>query len=139
MDIREITDEFSVAPQVDIEDIPALAAAGFRSVICNRPDGEASDQPCCADIAAAVSAAGLAFRAQPVESGTLTKEDADAFGALLEELPKPVLAYCRSGTRCAALWSLSQAGRRPLPDILARTKAAGYDMTALMTRALDAM
>lgn len=136
MDARKITDELSVAPQIGAQDVPAIAAAGFRAVICNRPDGEASDQPCCEEIEAAVKAAGLAWRSQPVQSGGVTSRDADAFAALMQELPKPVLAYCRTGTRCAALWSLSQAGRRPLTDILARTQAAGYDMTAVMTRAL---
>ena len=135
MDIRKITDELSVAPQIKARDVPALAAAGFRAVICNRPDGEASDQPCCREIEEAVKAAGLSWRSQPVRSGAVTREDADAFAALMAELPKPVLAYCRSGTRCAALWSLSQTGLRPLPDILARTQAAGYDMTAVMARA----
>lgn len=135
MDIRKITDELSVAPQVSAQDVPTIAAAGFRAVICNRPDGETSDQPCCQDIEAAVKANGLAWRAQPVRSGGVTLEDAEAFAALLTELPKPVLAYCRTGTRCATLWCLSQAGRRPLPDILARAQAAGYDMTAVMARA----
>lgn len=132
MDIRRITDEFSVAPQIAAQDVPAIAAAGFRAVICNRPDGEASEQPCCQEIEDAVTAAGLAWRSQPVRTGGVTLEDAEAFAALMDELPKPVLAYCRSGTRCATLWSLSQAGKRPLPDILARTQAAGYDMTAVM-------
>ena len=139
MDIRRITDELSVAPQISAQDVPAIAAAGFRAVICNRPDGEASEQPCCQEIADAVKAAGLAWRSQPVRSGGVTREDAVAFAALMDALPKPVLAYCRSGTRCATLWSLSQAGKRPLPDILARTRAAGYDMTAVMQNALGAI
>jgi sulfide:quinone oxidoreductase len=136
MDIRTITDELSVAPQITAQDVAALKAAGFRSVICNRPDGEASDQPCCREIEDAVTAAGLAWRSQPVQSGGITREDAAAFAALLKELPKPVLAYCRSGTRCAALWSVSEATHRPLQEILERTQAAGYDMTAVMARAL---
>jgi sulfide:quinone oxidoreductase len=136
MDIRKITDELSVAPQIGAQDVSAIVAAGFRAVICNRPDGESSDQPCCEEIEAAVTASGLAWRSQPVRSGGVTPEDAQAFGALMAELPKPVLAFCRSGTRCAALWCLSQAGTRPLPDILARAQAAGYDMTAVMQRAL---
>jgi sulfide:quinone oxidoreductase len=134
MDIRQITDDLAVAPQILASDVAAVAAAGFRSIICNRPDGESSDQPCCEDIEAAVKAAGLAWRMQPVRSGGVTQADVDAFGALLAELPKPVLAYCRSGTRCATLWSLSEAGKRPLPDILARAQAAGYDMTSVMQR-----
>jgi sulfide:quinone oxidoreductase len=138
MDIREITEELSVAAQIHADDVSAIAAAGFRAVICNRPDGESSDQPCCDDIAAAVKATGMAWRVQPVRSGGVTQADADAFGALMAELPKPVLAYCRSGTRCATLWCLSQAGKRPVPDILDRARSAGYDMTAIMQRAAAA-
>ena len=136
MDIRKITDELSVAPQIRVDDVAAIAAAGFRAVICNRPDGEASDQPCCQDIEAAVRAFGMAWCMQPVRSGGVTQADADAFGKLMAGLPKPVLAYCRSGTRCATLWCLSEAAKRPLPDILGRARAAGYDMAAVMQRAV---
>src|SRR5258708_27971110 len=128
MDIRKITDELSVAPQISACDVSAIAAAGFRAVICNRPDGESSDQPCCDEIESSVIASGLAWRSQPVRSGGVTLEDAAAFGALMAELPKPVLAYCRSGTRCATLWCLWQAGHRPLADIFAPAQAAGSDL-----------
>jgi sulfide:quinone oxidoreductase len=83
-----------------------------------------------------VKANGLAWRCQPVPSGSVGLADAREFGALLAELPKPVLAYCRSGTRCATLWSLSEAGRRPLTDIVSRAGAAGYDVAAIMHRIL---
>jgi sulfide:quinone oxidoreductase len=136
MDIRKITDELSVAPQILAAEVPAIAAAGFRAVICNRPDGESSDQPCCSDIEAAVKAHGLVWRSQPVRSGGVTFADAQEFGALLAELPKPVLAYCRSGTRCATLWSLSEAGKRPLTDIVGRANAAGYDVAGIMRSVL---
>src|ERR1700719_2700943 len=136
MDIRKITDELSVAPQIRADDVSAITAAGLRAVICYRPEGEPPAQRCGENIEAAVKASGLAWRMQPVRSGGVTQADADAFGALMAELPKPVLAYCRSGTRCATLWCLSQAGKRPLPDILGRTQAAGYDMTAVMQRTL---
>jgi sulfide:quinone oxidoreductase len=135
MDIRKITDELSVAPQIAASDIANIAAAGFRSVICNRPDGESTEQPCCGDIEAIVKAHGLVWRSQPVRSGAVTIADAEEFGALLAELPKPVLAYCRSGTRCAILWSLSEAGKRPLSDIVSRANAAGYDVVSVMERA----
>jgi sulfide:quinone oxidoreductase len=133
MDIRKITDDFSVAPQIRVGDVSAIAAAGFRAVICNRPDGESADQPRSDDVAAAVTASGMEWRMLPVSqiSGT----DVDAFSKLLAELPKPVLAFCRSGTRCTALWSLAEIDKRPVPDILARTRAAGYDMAALVQRA----
>src|ERR1700690_996502 len=138
MDIRKITDELSVAPQIRADEVSAISAAGFRAIICNRPDGETSDQPCCEDIEAAVKASGLAWRAQPVCSGGVSLDDATAFAALMAELPKPVLAYCRTGTRCATLWCLSQAGQRPLPEILGCAQSAGYDMTAGMRNAAGA-
>ena len=133
MDIRKITDDFSVAPQIRVDDVSAIAAAGFRAVICNRPDGEAVDQPRSDDVAAAVTASGMEWRMLPVRQVSST--DVDAFGKLLAELPKPVLAFCRSGTRCTTLWSLSEIDKRPLQDILTRTRAAGYDMSALVQRA----
>jgi sulfide:quinone oxidoreductase len=137
MDIRKITDELSVAPQIAASDIADIAAAGFRAVICNRPDGESTDQPCCGDIEAVVKAHGLVWRSQPVHSGAVTIADAQEFGAMLAELPKPVLAYCRSGTRCAILWSLSEAGKRSLAEIVSRADAAGYDVASVMERALN--
>jgi sulfide:quinone oxidoreductase len=137
MDIRKITDDLSVAPQIAASDIADIAAAGFHAVICNRPDGESTDQPCCGDIEAVVKAHGLVWRSQPVRSGAVTIADAQEFGALLAELPKPVLAYCRSGTRCAVLWSLSEAGKRSLAEIVSRADAAGYDVASVMERALN--
>jgi sulfide:quinone oxidoreductase len=130
MNIRKITDEVSVSPQISVSDVAGIAAAGFRAVICNRPDGESADQPLSDDVAAAVKASGMEWRLQPVRQ--ISRADVDAFDKLLAELPKPVLAFCRSGTRCATLWSLSEIDKRPVDDILARTRAAGYDMSALV-------
>jgi sulfide:quinone oxidoreductase len=130
MDIRKITDDFSVAPQIRVGDVSAIAAAGFRAVICNRPDGESADQPRSDDVAAAVTASGMEWRMLPVTQ--ISRADVDTFGKLLAELPKPVLAYCRSGTRCTTLWSLSEIDKRPVDDILTRTRAAGYNMAALL-------
>jgi sulfide:quinone oxidoreductase len=133
MDIRKITDDFSVAPQIRVGDASAIAAAGFRAVICNRPDSESADQPRSDDVAAAVTASGMEWRMLPVTQ--ISRADVEAFDKLLAELPKPVLAFCRTGTRCTALWSLSVIDKRPVQDILARTQAAGYDMAALVQRA----
>jgi sulfide:quinone oxidoreductase len=133
MDIRKITDDLSVSPQISVGDVAGIAAAGFRAVICNRPDGESADQPRSDDVAAAVKASGMEWRMQPVRQ--IGRADVDAFDKLLAELPKPVLAFCRSGTRCTTLWSLAEIDRRSVDDILARTRAAGYDMSTLVQRA----
>ena len=135
MEIRKINKSISVSPQIMPEDIADIAAAGYKSVICNRPDGEGPDQPVFAEIEKAAKAAGLETRYIPIVSGKVSDEDAEAFGEAMEALPKPVFAYCRSGTRSATLWSLSEGAKgRPIPDILAETKGAGYDMAGVVRR-----
>jgi sulfide:quinone oxidoreductase len=111
MHLNQINDALSVAAQITAADMAAITDAGFRSVICNRPDGESADQPTYAEIEAAAKAAGLDMRYIPVQSGFVRDKDALAFGAALRDLPKPVLAYCRSGARSSMLWSLWAAHR----------------------------
>lgn len=134
MDIRKINDSFAVSGQITAEEVRAIADAGYRAIICNRPDGEAGDQTGYEEIAAAAKEAGLEFRHLPAVSGMVQDETAQEFGALLGTLPGPVLAYCRSGTRSTTLWALSQAKTTPLPQILAEAKAAGYDMNGVARR-----
>ncbi len=134
MDIKKIDAEISVSAQISTADLPALAAAGFKTVICNRPDGEGNDQPLFHEIEEAAQAAGLEAHYLPVDSGKVDDEDAERFGALLDGVRKPAFAFCRTGTRSVTLWSLSRAGRLPLPQILASAQQAGYDMSAVVRR-----
>ena len=134
MDIKKIDKELSVSPQIAPNDLQVLAEAGFKAVICNRPDGEGNDQPLFHEIEEAAQAAGLSAHYLPVETGKVGDEDAEHFGELLDSLPKPVLAYCRSGTRSVTLWSLSRGGKLPLPDILSASSGAGYDMSGVVRR-----
>nr|WP_306267697.1 TIGR01244 family sulfur transferase [Pararhizobium sp. IMCC3301] len=108
MNIRKIDDSLSVCPQISTDDIEIIAAKGFCSIICNRPDGEADNQPGFSEIAAAADAAGLEIRYLPVISGQLQDQDIAEFSAALRDLPAPVLAYCRTGTRSAMLCSLHE-------------------------------
>jgi len=129
---RKLSDEISVASQIGPDDIADIAAAGFRSIVCNRPDGEAFDQPAFAKIEQAAKAAGLEIVWQPIVSGSLSPADGARFGEIVDGLAKPVLAYCRTGTRCTALWSLSQAGQMPSEDVVRAAAEAGYDMRGLL-------
>lgn len=109
--ITRHTQNFATAPQLQPQDLAAIAAAGFKTVINNRPDGEGGpDQPTGSQIQAAAEAAGLAYFALPVLSGQYSPEQIRAFGALLKDAPGPVLAYCRSGARCTQIWRLAVDG-----------------------------
>lgn len=106
---HSLSPDFAVAPQLGPTDMQALADAGFRSVIINRPDGEGGpEQPLSGDVLQAAREAGLQARYQPVVSGSITVVDIADFARLLHELPAPVLAYCRSGARCAQLFQAVQ-------------------------------
>lgn len=108
-----LNDEIATAPQLAPESMAAAAAAGFRSVVNNRPDFEGGpDQPTSAAIEAAARAAGLEYAFLPVAGGFQTPEQAQAMAALMDRLPKPVLAFCRSGTRSGRLYALSLETRR---------------------------
>ena len=108
MDIRIISATLSVSQQIRVNDIQALVDQGFRSIICNRPDGESADQQAFEEIEKAAIRAGLEARYIPV-AGPVSDDTAAAFDAAIEELPKPMLAYCRSGARSMMLWSLCQS------------------------------
>ncbi|AZO08421.1 MULTISPECIES: TIGR01244 family sulfur transferase [unclassified Mesorhizobium] len=111
MEYRQISEDYSVAGQIQPDDIAAIKDAGFKSVICNRPDNEQPGQPSAGSVKAAAEAAGLAFRFIPVISGQLTMENVEDQAAALEELEGPVFAYCRSGARCTNLYGLIQQQR----------------------------
>ncbi|WP_420347173.1 TIGR01244 family sulfur transferase [Pelagibius sp.] len=138
MELKTIDKSFAVAPQIEAADVAEIARAGYKTIICNRPDGEGNDQPLFHEIEEAARAQGLEAHYLPVESGKVSDADAEAFGERLEAVPKPVFAYCRSGTRSVTLWSLSRAGKMPLADILAAAKDAGYDMAGVVRRIANA-
>ncbi|MDP5307404.1 TIGR01244 family sulfur transferase [Paracoccus spongiarum] len=132
-----LSPRIAVGPQVVPGDMAALRDRGYRSLIVNRPDGEAADQPDFATLREAAAAAGIEARHIPVAGGMIRDSDVTAFGTALEEMPGPVMACCRSGMRSATLWALSQVGRMPAAQILAAAGAAGYDLSDVARRMSD--
>jgi sulfide:quinone oxidoreductase len=124
-----ITPSLSVADQIDERDVGALAAAGFKSIICNRPDSEGgtpSDR-----IRAACERHGLKFFFQPVVYSGLGLADGDTFGQILQQSDEPVLAYCRSGRRSVALWAIAAAPLAGAAAVLARAARIGVGLDEL--------
>ena len=103
--LQQLSADVCVAPQLDAEAMAWAAQNGFRSIVNNRPDYEGGpDQPTNAVIEAAAEAAGLQYAWLPVLPAVQTPEDIARFAALLAELPKPILAFCRTGTRSGKLY-----------------------------------
>ena len=126
MEDSQLTDALAVSPQIRPRDMPEIRRRGYRAIVCNRPDGEADDQPTFDAVAAAARAEGLEVRYMPVTSGEIDDAKAARFGATLAELPGPVLAYCRSGLRSATLWARDAARTRSGHDVEERLRRAGH-------------
>lgn len=129
-DPRRLNDKLSVAPQITPDDLPAIAAAGFATVINNRPDDEEPGQPAASAIAAATEAAGLRYVEIPIGRDPLTRATVAAMADALAH--GPALAFCRSGTRSCNLWAMASALRGGDRDMLTeQAAAAGYDLSGL--------
>jgi sulfide:quinone oxidoreductase len=116
MTFKSITPGFSVSGQLTTEDLHHAAAQGFKSVICNRPDGEEAGQPSAAAIQKEAEALGLSFTYIPAASGAVTDDDAAKMKAALAQMPPPILAYCRSGARSAKLWEMATKAQDAAPS-----------------------
>jgi sulfide:quinone oxidoreductase len=121
-----------VASQLTEADFAEIAARGIRSVVNNRPDGEADDQLHSTQAEAAARRHGLAFHHAPVTNYDVT-EDApvDTQTRLIADLPGPILFYCRTGNRSSILWAQASAARLGAETVLDRAAAAGFDLAEL--------
>ncbi len=138
MDIRPLTPTYAVSPQIDPTDIPAIKAAGYVTIINNRPDAENPPSHHSAAMRAQAEAAGLGFVDIPVTHQGLNMEMVTDQRDVLDAADGPVLAYCASGTRSTIVWALGQAALMEPDAIIAAAAAQGYDLGG-MRRQLDAL
>jgi uncharacterized protein (TIGR01244 family) len=127
MNIVKLTDSIGVSAQITPEEVAQIAAAGYKVLINNRPDGEEVGQPSSAAIAAAAAAAGLEYYHMPVTASSFPGPDFDAMTDFLDDLDHPVLAFCRTGTRSTNLWAAGrESAEREQALVIARQ--LGYDL-----------
>lgn len=131
LELKRINEHVTVSPQISLEDIPAIKAAGFVAIINNRPDGESPDQTPGAEIEKAAHDAGLAYHFIPLGREGVSAQMVEDTKSVLEGSTGPVFCYCRSGTRSTTLWALSQAGKQPANEIISAAANAGYDVSHL--------
>jgi uncharacterized protein (TIGR01244 family) len=128
-EFRSVTGDFAVSPQIAPADVAAAAAEGFTTIINNRPDGEAADQPSSETIEAAALAAGLRYAHIPVV-GRPTPGQIETMRLAMGGRGGGTLAFCRSGARSIATWALG--ARLDRSEILRLAAAAGYDLSTLL-------
>lgn len=131
MDIRALTPDYAVSPQIDPSDLPAIKAAGYTTIIDNRPDGEIPPDLQTETMRAAAEALGLAFVANPVIGGALTMDNVTAQRAAIDASTGPVFAYCASGNRSSVVWALAHAADMPADDLIGIPARFGYALDHL--------
>lgn len=130
MNIIKVTPDIAVSEQVAPEDVAAIAAAGYKLLINNRPDGEAPGQPTSAAFAAAAAEQGLTYVYYPVSGMNFPGPDLEQLATVFASAEGPALAFCRSGTRSINLW-LATRSAEELPAALQRARSLGYDLSML--------
>ena len=131
MPIFKLSESLSVAAQITPQDVPNIAAQGFTTVVCNRPDGEVPDQASMDEIEAACNAAGLLFVRYPINAMNFPGADLDGLGELFDDPSQSVLAYCRTGTRCANLWVATRSDD-DTPDAIKVARDIGFDLSMVV-------
>jgi sulfide:quinone oxidoreductase len=133
MQTTRITDSLSVAGQISKEDIAALAKDGVATIINNRPDNEEPGQLAAADAQAEAKKHGIDYHYLPVTTGNITRAQVAEFEKLVLRSPRPILAHCRSGTRCYLMWAAARAlfDRESPLKLVAQAAIKGYDLRVL--------
>ncbi|URK87408.1 TIGR01244 family phosphatase [Rhizobium sp. RCAM05350] len=108
MDIRQINEEYSVTGQISVEDLDAIKAMGFKSIVCHRPDFEQPDQPQFETIAARAKELGLDITHIPVGPMGVTADAVREMVDALDTFERPMLGYCRSGARSTNVYQQTQ-------------------------------
>lgn len=128
MKLAILTPNLSALPQPSAEDVGELADRGYRSIIGNRPDDEAPDQPKWNDLKAVALARGMEAVHIPVVASQIDEADVRAFHEALERLPKPIAAFCRTGTRSTLLWALANVASLTADERIKIAAKEGYDL-----------
>lgn len=133
-DVKKINERLSVATQIRCSELRDIANQGYKTIINNRPDNEEPNQPTSESLAKDAKRFGLAYFPLPVTGDNITDDQVEQFDNIVENQNGPVLAFCRTGTRCASLWALSEADNSTTESILKTAQRAGYDLAALKPR-----
>jgi sulfide:quinone oxidoreductase len=134
--LMELAPGVTAAGALTRDNIEALAAAGTKVIVNNRPDGEDPGQLTADEARELCAVRGIAYHHIPFVAATLTTADIDAFAAVLKDAPGPLVAHCRSGTRSTMIWALTQLREGADPAALVALGARnGVDIAGLPTLA----
>jgi sulfide:quinone oxidoreductase len=137
MKLAVLTPNVTALAQPSVEDVAELAERGYRSIVSNRPENETEDQPSWLDLKAAAAAKNMDAIQIPVVMGQISEDQVEAFRNALEDLPRPIAVFCRTGTRAALMWALANEGNLTVDERIAIAAKDGYDLEPFRQRLAD--
>ena len=132
MQIVNISGKYNVSPQISLKDVEILSEKGFEKIICNRPDFEVHPNIQSSLFEKVATEMGILFEYHPLTFENMNAENIEKQMVFIDKSERPVLAYCTSGTRCAAIWALGQVGKMSKDEILKTTRESGYNLEGLL-------
>ena len=132
MQINNVSGLYNVSPQISVTDLEFLSENGFEKIICNRPDFEVPPSFQSSVIKKVATEIGLSFEYHPLTFENMNAENIEKQMFFIDESERPVLAYCTSGTRCAAIWALGQVGKMSKDEIFKTMRESGYNLEGLL-------
>ena len=128
MDFNQVEHNYTVGGQIQESDLATIAGAGFKTVICNRPDSEIEPALHVQFMEAEALRLGLNFVYNPISGQGMTQENLQVQASVLAGTNDPVYAYCRSGMRSTTAWALIKAKELPVDEVVACAAGAGYNL-----------
>lgn len=125
--MRALSKDVFVAGQIGPDQIALLKEQGIATIINNRPDFEAPSQPKSDELKSQIEAAGLNYAFLPMAGG-LSPELIEQSVSAFKTLPRPILAFCASGTRSTALWGFAHVKELGVEGVMNAMQAAGYNL-----------
>ena len=125
--MKELPGDVFVTGQLLGAQIQALSEQGVMGFINNRPDMEAPLQPCAEELEQAAQSLEVDYYHIPM-SGGLSPALIEASVTAYKNTPRPIVAFCASGMRSAALWAFAHVKQLGVDTVMEALAEAGFNL-----------
>ncbi len=128
--MKELPGDVFITGQLLAAQMQALAEQGVMSFVNNRPDMEAPIQPLSEELETSAQTFGVDYIHLPM-SGGLSPQLIEASVSAYKTLPRPIVAFCASGMRSAALWAFAHVDKMGVDGVLDSIAEIGINLEQL--------
>ena len=125
--MKELPGDVFVTGQLLSAQMQALAEQGVMGFINNRPDMESPLQPLSEELEGTAQTFGVDYHYIPMAGG-LTPSLIEASVTAFKNTPRPIVAFCASGLRSAALWAFAHVEQLGVDGVMDALAAAGFNL-----------